>query len=78
MHTQPLVFVNVPLFRLWAYDPERPDEPLRINVVTGNSLGHKTPIFIDEMEYVIFRPYWSPPPSIIRSEIVPKARRDPD
>ena len=29
------------------------------------------------MEYVIFRPYWSPPPSIIRSEIVPKARRDP-
>jgi murein L,D-transpeptidase YcbB/YkuD len=48
-----------------------------MNVVTGKSLGHKTPIFTDEMEYVIFRPYWSPPPSIIRSEIVPKARRDP-
>jgi murein L,D-transpeptidase YcbB/YkuD len=77
MRTEPLVFVNVPLFRLWAYDPDRPDEPLRMNVVTGKSLGHKTPIFIDEMEYVIFRPYWSPPPSIIRSEIVPKARRDP-
>ena len=29
------------------------------------------------MEYVIFRPYWSPPPSIVRSEIVPHARRDP-
>jgi murein L,D-transpeptidase YcbB/YkuD len=74
---EPMVFVNVPLFRLWAYDPQRPDEPLRMNVVTGKSLGHKTPIFTDEMEYVIFRPYWSPPPSIIRSEIVPKARRDP-
>ncbi len=77
MRQEPHVFVNVPLFRLWAYDPQTPDEPLRMNVVTGKSLGHKTPVFVDQMEYVIFRPYWSPPPSIIRSEIVPKARRDP-
>jgi murein L,D-transpeptidase YcbB/YkuD len=76
MRREPHVFVNVPLFRLWAYDPSRPDEPLRMNVVVGKTLGHKTPIFVEQMEYVIFRPYWSPPPSIIRSEIVPKARRD--
>jgi L,D-transpeptidase YcbB len=74
---EPHVFVNVPLFRLWGYDPARPDEPLRMNVVVGKTLGHKTPIFVGQMAYVIFRPYWSPPPSIIRSEIVPKARRDP-
>ena len=73
----PLVFVNVPLFRLWGYDPTRPDEPLRMNVVAGKALGYATPIFIDQMEYVTFRPYWNPPPSIIRSEIVPHARRDP-
>jgi len=73
---EPHVFVNVPLFRLWAYDPDRPDEPLRMKVVTGKSLGHATPIFVEQMEYVIFRPYWSPPPSIVRSEIVPKARQD--
>jgi murein L,D-transpeptidase YcbB/YkuD len=77
MRREPHVFVNVPLFRLWAYDPDRPDEPLRMNVVVGKTLGHKTPIFVEQMEYVIFRPYWSPPPSIIRGEIVPKARRDP-
>lgn len=77
MVTQPLVFVNVCLFRLWGYDPEKPDEPLRMNVVVGKSLGHATPIFVDQMEYVIFRPYWSPPPSIVRNEIVPRARRDP-
>jgi murein L,D-transpeptidase YcbB/YkuD len=71
------LFVNVPLFRLWAFDPDSPDEPLRMNVVVGKSAGHATPIFMDEMEYVIFRPYWNPPPSIVRSEIVPKARRDP-
>jgi murein L,D-transpeptidase YcbB/YkuD len=77
MRREPHVFVNVPLFRLWAFDPGRPDEPLRMNVVVGKTLGHATPIFVEQMEYVIFRPYWNPPPSIIRSEIVPKARRDP-
>ncbi len=73
---EPHIFVNVPLFRLWAYDPDRPDEPLRMKVVVGKTLGHETPIFVEQMEYVIFRPYWSPPPSIVRSEIVPKARQD--
>ncbi|MFI5008219.1 MAG: L,D-transpeptidase family protein, partial [Solirubrobacterales bacterium] len=76
MRREPHVFVNVPLFRLWAFDPDRPDEPLRMNVVVGKSLRHGTPIFVEQMEYVVFRPYWNPPPSIIRSEIVPKARRD--
>jgi murein L,D-transpeptidase YcbB/YkuD len=71
------LFVNVALFRLWATDPKAEDEPLRMNVVVGKSLDHKTPIFMDRMEYVIFRPYWNPPPSIITSEIVPHARRDP-
>jgi murein L,D-transpeptidase YcbB/YkuD len=77
MRREPHVFVNVSLFRLWAFDPDRPDEPLRMNVVVGKTLGHQTPIFVEHMEYVVFRPYWNPPPSIIRSEIVPKARQDP-
>jgi murein L,D-transpeptidase YcbB/YkuD len=77
MRRGPYLFVNVPMFRLWAFDPDAPDEPLRMNVVVGKSAGHATPIFMDQMEYVIFRPYWNPPPSIVRSEIVPKARRDP-
>jgi murein L,D-transpeptidase YcbB/YkuD len=76
MRRGPYLFVNVPLFRLWAFDPDTPDDPLRMNVVVGKSAGHATPIFMDQMEYVILRPYWNPPPSILRSEIVPKARRD--
>jgi murein L,D-transpeptidase YcbB/YkuD len=74
---RPTVFVNVPLFRLWASDPVRGDEPLRMNVVVGKALNHRTPIFLEEMEYVVFRPYWNPPPSILKNEIVPHARRDP-
>ena len=49
-----------------------------MNVVVGKSLNHKTPIFVDKMEYVIFRPYWNPPRSITVQEIVPKARHDPE
>ena len=74
---RPNLFVNVALFRMWATDPRSTNEPLRMNVVVGKSLDHKTPIFIDRMEYVIFRPYWNPPYGITVKEIVPHARRDP-
>ncbi|HET7291569.1 MAG TPA: L,D-transpeptidase family protein [Vicinamibacteria bacterium] len=74
---RPTVFVNVPLFRLWATDPVGGQEPLRMKVVVGKSMGHRTPIFVAQMEYVVFRPYWNPPYGIASREIVPHARRDP-
>jgi L,D-transpeptidase YcbB len=74
---RPNVFVNIALFRLWATDPKTGNEPLRMNVVVGKSLNHQTPIFVEQMEYVIFRPYWNPPRGIILKEILPHARRDP-
>ncbi len=77
LSNRPNVFVNVALYRLWATDPTTGEEPLRMNVVVGQSLNHQTPIFVEKMEYVIFRPFWNPPPRITVNEIVPKARRDP-
>lgn len=74
---RPNVFVNVALFRMWATDPTTGEEPLRMNVVVGDSLDHRTPIFVEQMEYVIFRPYWNPPRSILTKEIIPRAQRDP-
>jgi len=74
---RPNVFVNVALFRLWATDPKSGEEPLRMNVVVGKALNTQTPIFVDQMEYVVFRPYWNPPPSIIKGEIIPALRKDP-
>jgi murein L,D-transpeptidase YcbB/YkuD len=74
---RPNVFVNVALFRMWATDPTTGEEPLRMNVVVGDSLDHRTPIFVEQMEYVIFRPYWNPPRGILVKEIMPRAQRDP-
>ncbi|MDX1548883.1 MAG: L,D-transpeptidase family protein, partial [Rhodothermales bacterium] len=36
--------------------------------------GRATPVFTDEMEHLIFSPYWNIPPSIANEEILPKAR----
>lgn len=38
---------------------------------------HKTPIFIDEMEFVVFNPVWHVPASIAVKEILPMVRRNP-
>jgi murein L,D-transpeptidase YcbB/YkuD len=76
MANEPTVFVNVALFRLWATDPSVEGEPLRMNVVVWKSLNHQTPIFIAQMAYVVFRPYWNPTHDILRKEILPRARKD--
>jgi murein L,D-transpeptidase YcbB/YkuD len=77
MANQPLVFVNVALYRLWASDPRRSQEPLRMRVVVGKALDHRTPLFVESMRYVVFRPYWNPPYSIAVKELVPHQRGDP-
>lgn len=74
--SRPNLFVNVPLFRLWATNPGSGEEPLRMNVVVGQAMNHKTPLFVEQLEYVIFRPYWNPPYGITVKELVPRARRD--
>jgi murein L,D-transpeptidase YcbB/YkuD len=70
------VIVNVPAFRLRAYDEGR--EVLSMNVVVGAEYGGRsTPVFSDSMAYVVFRPYWNVPSSIASRELWPKQRRDP-
>jgi murein L,D-transpeptidase YcbB/YkuD len=75
-HAAPLV-ANIPEFRLRAYD-ENYKVAFSMNVVVGKAYGHDTPVFGDNMAYVVFRPYWSVPYSIARAEFLPKVARDPD
>jgi len=71
------VFVNIPFFHLRASDPLGGREPLRMRVVVGRSLENRTPVFVQHLEHVVFRPYWNPTPRITAHEIVPRASRDP-
>jgi murein L,D-transpeptidase YcbB/YkuD len=74
------VAVNIPMFRLWAWDSIPPDGMPSFDtaVIVGRALRTRTPVFVEEMHHVIFRPYWNVPPSILRGEILPALRRDPD
>ena len=70
------VYVNVPAFRLDAYDSGQKTLSMRV-VVGAEYEGKTTPVFADSMESVVFRPYWNITPDIQRSEIGPKAAADP-
>ena len=73
--TAPVV-ANIPEFRLRAYDKDF-NIAVTMNVVVGKAYGHQTPVFTDTMKYVVFRPYWEVPPSIIRAELIPHIASDP-
>jgi murein L,D-transpeptidase YcbB/YkuD len=67
---QPPVVVNVPEFVLRVFTADH-KVALRTNVVVGKAVRHQTPVFAKDMQYIVFRPYWNVPTSILRSEIVP-------
>ena len=76
-YNEPRIVVNIPEFRLRAYD-DNGNPALSMNVIVGKAFHHKTPIFERDMRFVVFRPYWNVPPSIQRSEIVPAIQKDRD
>jgi L,D-transpeptidase YcbB len=73
---RPPVVVNIPEFKLRAYGDDL-HVALSMRVVVGKSYKHQTPVFANQVRFVFFRPYWNVPPSIQRSELVPKIRKDP-
>jgi murein L,D-transpeptidase YcbB/YkuD len=72
---QPPIVVNIPEFRLRAYDSAG-TKAFESNVIVGKSYRHQTPVFERDMKFVVLRPYWNVPPSIQRSEIVPAIKKD--
>jgi len=76
----PIIAVNIPSFRLWAFSDGGDDTAAQLTmpVIVGRAVkARETPVFIGEMRYVEFSPYWNVPPAIQRAEIVPHLQRDP-
>jgi murein L,D-transpeptidase YcbB/YkuD len=68
------ILVNIPEYRLEVWD--RGQVPVSMRVVVGKQ-DTQTPIFSDEMTYVVFSPYWNVPPDIAQGETLPEIVRDP-
>ena len=70
------VFVNVPSFRLDAYEDGKPVMNMKV-IVGAEYENRNTPVFSDSMQYVVFRPYWNATDSIAAKELWPKVEADP-
>ena len=70
------IYVNVPAFRLDAYEDER--AVLSMKVIVGQQYADQaTPAFADSLTYIEFAPYWNVPEKIAEEEIWPKVNADP-
>jgi murein L,D-transpeptidase YcbB/YkuD len=69
------VAVNIPEFVLRVFSPDH-RIAMRMNVVVGKAVRNETPVFAEDMKYIVFRPYWNVPMSITRGEIIPGIQKD--
>ena len=70
-----LMLVNIPEFILHVKEGDK--NVFEMRVVVGKE-GHSTMMFSDEMNQVVFSPYWNLPYSIVKNEIMPHIEKDPD
>jgi murein L,D-transpeptidase YcbB/YkuD len=68
------LLVNIPDFHLRAYEGGR--EKFEQRVIVGDEYQNATPVFADSMTYLVFRPEWNVPSSILVNEMLPKLRED--
>ena len=69
------LLINIPSFTLYAYDSDTLN--FSMNVVVGKNV-HKTVLFSGDIKFIVFSPYWDVPASILKNEILPGIRKDPN
>lgn len=68
------IWVNIPEQNVRVVDGEETIHTTRGVIGKAKS---PTPVFSDRMQYLVVNPYWTVPPSIMRSEFLPGLARDP-
>lgn len=69
------ILVNIPQYELHVW--EDGEIVFKMDIVVGKT-GSETVIFADEVQYVVFSPYWNVPRSIVRAEIYPAMQENPN
>jgi len=67
------ILVNIPEYKLHVFQEKK--EVFNMGIVVGKA-ANQTVIFSNEMQNIVFSPYWNIPPSIVRAEILPEMRRN--
>jgi murein L,D-transpeptidase YcbB/YkuD len=76
---QRFLVVNIPAFQLVGFDSATAPGPpaLSMRVVVGRAMDTRTPVLLEQLRYVEFRPYWNVPRSILTGEILPLLESHP-
>ena len=69
------VLVNVAAYQMQVMEGSSPVLAMRVIVGAPDT---PTPLFSDQMAYVVFSPYWNIPESILREETLPRVAEDPE
>ncbi len=69
------VMINIAGFTMTMYEDGAPR--FRTRAVVGQSRKHRTPEFVDQLEYIVVNPIWNVPFSIATKEILPLLRENP-
>lgn len=69
------LMVNIPNYSLQVVENDR--TVLAMRVVVGKEFS-RTPMFTDEVSYMVFNPVWNVPSSIASQEILAEVQQDPE
>lgn len=69
------ILVNIANFHLYGVEDNR--DALTLRIVVGKPKWN-TPIFSEYMTHIVVNPYWNIPPSIVRDDIAPRLKSDPN
>ena len=65
---------NIAAFEVTAYEN---GAAVRTHLTIVGKNYRKTPVFSDEIEYIVFNPWWETPPSLARADKLPTFKKDP-
>jgi murein L,D-transpeptidase YcbB/YkuD len=69
------ITVNSAAFELQAHEGD--SVPLTMRVIVGKQ-DRETPVFMEDMRYLVVNPYWHVPGTIARNDLIPAFLRDHD
>jgi murein L,D-transpeptidase YcbB/YkuD len=73
--SQQLIEVNIPEFMLNVYEGN--SKAFEMKVVVGKQ-GTNTTMFTGDLNQIVFSPYWNIPASIVKNEIMPAIKNNPN
>lgn len=63
------IIINIPEFMLYYIEDNKVKKEIRVII---GAKKHPTPIFSEEISYIVLNPYWKIPAGILKREIIPK------